>query len=153
MFLLKPRLLPLSVLLYILGGKYTLGKPSSLSKQEILESILKVSTLKKERVENATLWMHDALKQYADENWVDGNQAQICAYMSTKFDETYGNYWSCSTSERNANIYDYVNVDTKEGFIRFELKNGLNFLIFKAPCKGFQESHLPPNLGREGQIT
>uniref|UniRef100_A0A914DSJ3 receptor protein-tyrosine kinase n=1 Tax=Acrobeloides nanus TaxID=290746 RepID=A0A914DSJ3_9BILA len=115
------------------GGNDTLGKPTSLSEQEILESIWKESTLKKERVENATLWMHDALKQYADENWVDGNQAQICAYMSTKFDETYGIYWFCSTSERNTNIYDYVNVDTKEGFIRFELKNGLKFFIFKAP--------------------
>ena len=57
--------------------------------------------------ENTTLWLYDALKLYADDNWVDGNQKLICRYIYSKLKETdHVLSWGCLGSESN-NIYGW----------------------------------------------
>ena len=107
------------------------------SKSEIFNSISSVNTdIKTERKENATTWLYEALQQYAGPNWKQGNQNEICHYMTDKFDENYGKEWQCITSSDNSNtIYGSMTYDKNEEKIYFKLSDGLAVRIFKASGK------------------
>ena len=88
--------------------------------------------------ENATTWLYEALEQYAGPNWKQGNQNEICHYMTKKFDENYGKQWQCMTSSDNSNtIYGWFTHGTNEGRIYFKLSDGLAIYIFKSRGKFF----------------
>ena len=73
------------------------------------------------------------MKLYSGPNWEEGNQHEICVYMTDKFDENYGKYWQCITSSDNSNeIYGSIAIDTNEGDIEFDLSDGLTVYIFKS---------------------
>jgi hypothetical protein len=107
------------------------------SKNEIFNSISSgLTKMQIERKENATTWLYEALQQYAGPNWQIGNQFYICLYMTGKFDENYGRYWTCVTNSDNSNtIYSWTTYDFIEGHIEFQLSDGLAVRIFKSPGK------------------
>ena len=86
--------------------------------------------LKKERWENTTRWLYEALQIYADDNWKDGNQNKICNFVTSEFEKTYGEYWGCLTSDGYENIIYGSQPHTEES-IRYDLPNDLSFYIFK----------------------
>jgi hypothetical protein len=105
------------------------------SKSEIFNSILSGFD-DIQRNDNATTWLYEALQQYAGPNWKQGNQHEICVYITEKFNENYGKYWQCITSSDNSNpIYAAITIDTDEGNIYFKLSDGLSVSIFKSPGK------------------
>jgi hypothetical protein len=74
---------------------------------------------------------------YTGNNWAQGNQDKICRYMRDKLDENYGKYWQCVSNSDNSNqIYGSSTIDT-DGFIRFDLNDGLSVQMFKSPGKSF----------------
>uniref|UniRef100_A0A914DHX6 Protein kinase domain-containing protein n=1 Tax=Acrobeloides nanus TaxID=290746 RepID=A0A914DHX6_9BILA len=119
----------------------------SLTKEEISNSISEQSQISKERAENATTWLYEALQLYANDNWKEGNQNQICLYLKTRFDTAYGPYWICMTSRKNDPVYGVVTADIKEGFIMFHLPNGLAFEVIKS--KGGNSKGQVKSLARE----
>ena len=115
----------------------------SLIKEEISNSITEQSQISKERAENATTWLYEALQLYANDNWTEGNQNQICLYLKTRFDTAYGPYWICMTSRKNEPVYGVVTYDSKEGLIMFNLPNGLAFEVIKPKGIRVRPNYVP----------
>jgi hypothetical protein len=104
-------------------------KINSLTIQQINDSLGFAKSFNKEMKETTILWLYDALKLYADDNWESGNQEKICKNVSLRFDQKYGGYWDCLASDGYENIiYAYL---LGEAYIRYDLPNKLSFVIFK----------------------
>ena len=102
-------------------------------------SLSTTSTLTETRIENAKLWLYEALQHHMHETLNKQSLLEICSYIGAKFNELDGKFWSCIAYMgplNNNTLFATWNTVNNDGYISFRL-NSLYVEVFKRTSRFF----------------